>query len=384
MAEKKYLNDIGMALSDLRKNYGEDIFSTGKKKALASAIKSDFQNKEGLKYLLLFLSANDVFLFLYENKKLLAYKNTLNSCTELVFNNIETETVLKELKLIDSNGKRFDYKSKKQRKIAAGFFSLIFLLVIAGVILLNPKLYKNEGEQYIKGGSFYLAEHKYKVSGFYMGEAEVTFSEYYSLSSSSQGSNFLYFYPVTNVTWYDAIEYCNKLSEEYGLQKVYEINSDGSVSYDISKSGYRLPTKAEWYYAATCANTKSFSTKFSGYDSQNSSSSIYDYVWYLENSNEVTLPVKRKLPNKNGLYDMSGNVSEWCNDYYWDWLKNNKFKKKNPTGPENGTYKSVCGGFYGNSAEKIRILQSQDYARPENKEVYIGFRVCRTCKRRIF
>lgn len=384
MADKKYLNDIGMALSDLRKKFGEDIFSGGRKKELASAIKSDLQKEEDLKYLLLFLAANDVFLFLYENKKLLAYKNVVNACAEFSISNTETSKVLHELKLIDEKGRRFDYKSQKQKRLAAGCFSLVFLLGIARVILSNPNFHKNDGEQYIKGGSFYLSEHNYKVSGFYMGEAEVTFSEYYSLSSSSQGSNFLYFYPVTNVTWYDAIEYCNKLSEEYGLQKVYEINSDGYVSYDISKSGYRLPTKAEWYYAATCANTKSFSTKFSGYDSQNSSSSIYDYVWYLENSNEVTLPVKRKLPNKNGLYDMSGNVSEWCNDYYWDWLKNNDFKKKNPTGPENGTYKSVCGGFYGNSAEKIKILQSQDYAKPESKEVYIGFRVCRTCKRRIF
>lgn len=376
MAEKKYLNDIGNTLEELKKISGENIFSAEKKQVLFSKIKILCSQNQDLKYLLLFLSANDVFLFLNENKNLAAYKNAVNACEQLEFNKWEINQVLAQLKLVDEKGRRFDFKIQNRRKFSAFLFCFAIILGLFAYFFIIPTINKNKTEMFIKGGNVQFAGKIYLLSDFYIGTAEVTNGEYENLSKDDSESK----YPETNVSWFDAVKFCNSMSEKKGFDKVYEIKDDGSVSYDISKNGYRLPTKAEWYYAASCANTKYFTNQYSGYQESIQKYSISDYVWYLKNSNEKVHKVKQKMPNKNYLYDMSGNVSEWCNDFYWDW---NDFdthfeNHENPTGPEKGEYKSICGGFYGNSNEKIRFANCQEMEKPESKEIYLGFRVCRT------
>jgi sulfatase modifying factor 1 len=108
--------------------------------------------------------------------------------------------------------------------------------------------------------------------------------------------------PVTNVSWYDAVALCNKLSAEDGLPAAYEITGE-EVAY-LNSPGYRLPTEAEWQYACT-AGTPAY--RYGPLD---------DIAWYADNSDDHLHPVGQKSPNPWGLHDMLGNVWEWCWDLY--------------------------------------------------------------------
>ncbi len=228
------------------------------------------------------------------------------------------------------------------------------------------------GDVWGDGGSDETPTHEVTVSSFYMSKYEVTHTDYIEfLNSRGVSSNGYYngnklidmddiygcavshndtsFYfngnsygvddiecPVIEVTWYGAAEYCNWLSESDGLTTAYSISS-GSVSCNWNADGYRLPTEAEWEYAARSGGRDD--RKWSG---TNSESDLGDYCWDGPNSDEPH-PVGTKQPNDLGIYDMSGNVYEWC----WDWYDDKYYSDSpsgNPTGPASGRSRVLRGG----------------------------------------
>jgi len=195
---------------------------------------------------------------------------------------------------------------------------------------------------------------------FLLGETEIT-QELYEKVMGTNPSGFKHPQnPVENVSWVDAIQFCNKLSKLQGLDECYTKNPkslDCGWDYDSSKNGYRLPTEKEWEYAAK-AGTKN------RYAGTNDESKLGEYAWFDKNSNRSTHPVATKKPNEWDFYDMSGNVYEWCWDNY------------NPKGNA-----SACrvphGGSWRSNASFLRSAYRGHYS-PDFRDDYFGFRVARS------
>ena len=180
--------------------------------------------------------------------------------------------------------------------------------------------------------------------------------------------------PVINVTWYDAIAYSNWLSERHGLVPCYG-GSGKLTEWDSSCNGYRLPTEAEWEYAAR-GGSQSLGNVYAG---SNDPSAV---AWYDANSGDQLHPVGQKLPNELGLYDMSGNAYEWCSDWYGK-SAYTASPQTNPSGPADGGKRVLRGGSYhGEPAIPYRTAVAGDlrvafrylYA-PDTQRYFIGFRV---------
>ncbi len=234
-----------------------------------------------------------------------------------------------------------------------------------------------DGFVYVEGGSFQMGStggnpdekpvHQVTVSTFYMSKYEVTQGEWHEVMRSSpshfSGDNL----PVEQVSWYDAVKYCNALSVQNGLTPVYTINGT-SVTADWSANGYRLPTEAEWEYAARGGNASEGYIYAGG-------NNAGEVAWYLDNSGNETHPVGQKNSNELGLYDMSGNVREWC----WDWYGGDYYESSpssDPRGPASGSYRVNRGGRWGNGAGYLRSAFRYSDS-PGISNALLGFRLVR-------
>ena len=240
---------------------------------------------------------------------------------------------------------------------------------------------------YIPGGSFQMGSdmysdgdelpvHKVSVSPFYIGKYEVTQEQWKAVMGS--GNNPSYFegdsLPVENVSWYETVEFCNALSIKEGLEQVYTIGEDDGIAVvtaDFSKTGWRLPTEAEWAYAARGGN-QSEDYRFSG------SNTPGDVGWYKSNSDYKTHPVGEKAANELGLFDMSGNVLEWC----WDWY-GSYGSEASPTGPDSGVLRVTRGGGWNYSSSYMRSA-ARNYFLPSTRSIVLGFRLVRQVTPLIF
>lgn len=144
-----------------------------------------------------------------------------------------------------------------------------------------------------------------KINPFLLSKYPVTQDLYFAVTAQKPSTIKGNRHPVETVSWKDAVSFCNKLSIQAGLNPCYKINEGNEeITFDITANGYRLPTEAEWEYACKAGTTE---IRYG---------EINDIAWFKDNSSMTTHLVGQKEPNAWGLYDMLGNVWEWCSDIY--------------------------------------------------------------------
>jgi formylglycine-generating enzyme len=261
------------------------------------------------------------------------------------------------------------------------------------LVLVQGGIFKNTKSNYYGKGV--------AVSDFYIGKYDVTQKEWREVMGSNPSKFKGDSLPVEMVSWYDSIEYCNRRSLKEGLKPYYNIdknkkdpnngpdpkfgdldNMKWTVTINKGANGYRLPTEAEWEYAAG-GGRMSRSYTYSGSDN------VDEVAWYwrnagdkelsgawnwplIEQNHDRTKPVGGKKPNELGLYDMSGNVRQWC----WDWQADLQANVANPRGSKGG-FRRVWkgGGWIGADfccASAYRGALAANGTGPDQ-----GFRVCR-------
>jgi sulfatase modifying factor 1 len=175
--------------------------------------------------------------------------------------------------------------------------------------------------------------------------------------------------PVNNVSWFDAIRFCNRLSEHEGLFPCYQIDGE-TVSWQLAANGYRLLTEAEWEYACRASSTGRWSF---GEDE----TLLEAHAWFEGNSAGQPHPVGTRQPNRWGLYDMHGNVWEWCWDRYGPYDGRTQI---DPVGSEEGSSRSRRGGAFDFSSGVLRSA-IRYWSEPEFWGGGIGFRCARGPRR---
>ncbi len=234
--------------------------------------------------------------------------------------------------------------------------------------------------------------HEVTLTDFYMGKYEVTQGQWMALFGSnpsffsSCGANC----PVEQVSWYDAAVFCNRLSEQAGNTPCYyadaaytqvygksgsnwSLPNSGTVYWKPDTKGYRLPTEAEWEYAAR-GGSGSKGYKYAGTSDLFALKNYCNYYDGGDGYDNLTSPVGALLPNELGLHDMSGNVWEWCYDWYDSYAGSPACA---PTGPGAGSNRVVRGGSWSLFAVFARVAFRFDNS-PVYRVTDLGFRLCRT------
>ena len=241
-----------------------------------------------------------------------------------------------------------------------GMLIVLLLLTMTAVGQTYPEMILVEGGTFTMGDEWMLGSedeqptHEVTLKNYKIGKTEVTVAQYRAFCRSTGKSmpktpswGWQDSHPIVNVSWHDAVAYCDWLSEKQG-------------------GFYRLPTEAEWEYAARGGN-KSVGYKYSG------AQSVYSVGWIADNSGSKTHAVGTKKANELGIHDMSGNVWEWCADWYAsDYYSNSP--SANPRGPSSGSYRVLRGGSWSYSATICRVAYRLNSA-PSYRFTYLGFRV---------
>ena len=184
--------------------------------------------------------------------------------------------------------------------------------------------------------------HKVRLTrAFHIGATEVTQELYEAVMGPHHATFEGARHPVQDVSWYDAVAFCNELSKQEGKRAAYRVQGE-SVTWDHDADGYRLPTEAEWEYAARGGEEHVYS----------GSDDLGTVGWYDSNSDNVTHEVGGKRANGYGLYDMTGNLHEWVWDWYGDYPSGTV---TDPTGPSTGSDRVTRGGGWGNSPRYARV-----------------------------
>jgi formylglycine-generating enzyme required for sulfatase activity len=275
---------------------------------------------------------------------------------------------------------------------------VVLLCFAAGAVPLMAQTPSGDEFVLIRGGTFTMGsptteawrekdevQHRVTLRNFYMGKYEVTQASYREVMgnnpSESQGATL----PVENISWLEAVQYCNARSVKEGLTPAYTINAE-NVRWNQNANGYRLPTEAEWEYACRAGTTTPFNTENSISPEQSNYFGHYPYTiednYFAQNKLETRpgeyrqrpVPVGSFAANKWGLFDMHGNAGEWC----WDWYGGyGSGAQTNPTGPEAGTMHVSRGGGWNDFAKHIR--SAYRCANPPSHKMFnLGFRLVRS------
>jgi len=280
-----------------------------------------------------------------------------------------------------------------QAPIGAAAATSGFVRVPAGNFLMGSPTWEKDR------GSDEGPQHEVRLSAFTIGKYEVTVGEFqsfveatgYTTEAEREGGGYVWTgfrweqqadanwrnpnfaqcesSPVVMVSWSDAMAYCNWRSTKEGLRPCYAI-SGTSASCDFGANGYRLPTEAEWEYAAKGGPQ---SGSLAANEVYAGSANLDQVAWYSGNSGGKTQPVGQKTANALGLYDMAGNVWEWCWDWYGSYVSG---PQTDPTGASSGVGRVARGGGWFYVGEDLRSA-FRGYLSPGGRLNFLGFRVLR-------